>query len=208
MVNDVYELTDILCVNETEVTTPTSTPLVPGATTARLQAGQLTGFKVHSKETFQQAAEALLLKGCNTVIITLGEQGACYCTRQLRTLTYVSIDKVRVEDTTVARQSRKRATSLASLSSRRGRRPATQSSPTSRQDSFDSHPRFFQAPTFELIEGATLPKFQPQPALVCRANQLNSRGNNRTGIDWGDAPSVAGETSRSGGHVTLRGLEA
>ncbi|CAN8022347.1 unnamed protein product [Ixodes persulcatus] len=83
MVNDVYELTDILCVNETE-------------------AGQLTGFKVHSKETFQQAAEALLLKGCNTVIITLGEQGACYCTRQLRTLTYVSIDKVRVEDTTGA----------------------------------------------------------------------------------------------------------
>ncbi|KAG0410252.1 hypothetical protein HPB47_012645 [Ixodes persulcatus] len=58
------------------------------------------------------------------------------------------------------------------------------------------------------VAKASLPKFQPKPALVCRANQLNSHGNNRTGIDRGDAPSVAGETSRSGGHVTLRGLEA
>lgn len=83
MPDDVYRLTDILCVNEVE-------------------AGKLTGFEVLSKDSCQQAAEALILKGCKTVIITLGEQGACYCTHERRTLTYVSIDKVQVEDTTGA----------------------------------------------------------------------------------------------------------
>ncbi|CAN7994910.1 unnamed protein product [Ixodes hexagonus] len=83
MPDDVYKLTDILCVNE-------------------MEAGELAGFRAHSKETYQKAAEALLLKGCKTVIITLGEQGACYCTHTLRTLTYVTIEKVKVEDTTGA----------------------------------------------------------------------------------------------------------
>ncbi|CAN8015808.1 unnamed protein product [Ixodes persulcatus] len=54
---------------------------------------------------------------------------------------------------------------------------------------------------------ATLPKIQPKPALVCSANQLNSRGNNHTGSDCGDAPRVAGGARRSGVNLTLLVVE-
>lgn len=83
MTDEVYKLTDILCVNETE-------------------ASLATGLKVTNKEELQAAAHRLLAKGCTTVIITLGDQGACFCTSENRSLTYVKAEKVDVEDTTGA----------------------------------------------------------------------------------------------------------
>lgn len=83
MTDDVYKLTDILCVNETE-------------------ASKLTGLKVGTKAECQVAADALLAKGCRTVIITVGDQGAYFCTSSNRLLTHVPAEKVDVEDTTGA----------------------------------------------------------------------------------------------------------
>lgn len=83
MTDEVYKLTDILCVNETE-------------------ASLATGLKVTNKEDFQAVANKLLTKGCKTVVITLGEQGACYCTSENHSLIYIKAEKVDVEDTTGA----------------------------------------------------------------------------------------------------------
>lgn len=83
MTDEVYKLTDILCVNETE-------------------ASKLTGLKVTNKTECQAAAKALLAKGCHTVIITAGDQGACFCTSSNQLLTQVPAEKVDVEDTTGA----------------------------------------------------------------------------------------------------------
>uniref|UniRef100_A0A1E1X9C4 Ribokinase n=1 Tax=Amblyomma aureolatum TaxID=187763 RepID=A0A1E1X9C4_9ACAR len=83
MTDEVYKLTDILCVNETE-------------------ASRITGLKVTNKAEYQAAADALLAKGCKTVIITLGDQGACFSTNANHLLTFVAAEKVDVEDTTGA----------------------------------------------------------------------------------------------------------
>lgn len=83
MTDEVYKLTDILCVNETE-------------------ASLATGQKVTNKDGYQAAAAKLLARGCKTVIITLGDQGACFCTAENPSLTYVKAEKVDVEDTTGA----------------------------------------------------------------------------------------------------------
>lgn len=83
MTDEIYKLTDILCVNETE-------------------ASRITGLKVTNKAEYQAAANALLAKGCKTVIITLGDQGACFATNANHQLTFVAAEKVDVEDTTGA----------------------------------------------------------------------------------------------------------
>lgn len=83
MTDEVYKLTDILCVNETE-------------------ASLATGLNVTNRDEFQAAANKLLTKGCKTVIITLGDQGACFCTSENHSLIYVKAEKVDVEDTTGA----------------------------------------------------------------------------------------------------------
>lgn len=83
MTDEVYKLTDVLCVNETE-------------------ASKLTGLKVGTKAECQAAANALLAKGCRTVIITVGDQGAYFCNSADHMLVHVPAEKVDVEDTTGA----------------------------------------------------------------------------------------------------------
>lgn len=83
MTDEVYKLADIICVNETETS-------------------RITGMKIANKAEYQAAANAILAKGCKAVIITLGDQGACFCTSADRQLTYVPAEKVDVEDPTGA----------------------------------------------------------------------------------------------------------
>jgi ribokinase len=70
--------------------------LTPNETEAEL----LTGIKVDSEATAAAAAQALLAKGCGTVIITLGAKGAFVATLQARFL--VPGFKVTAVDTTAA----------------------------------------------------------------------------------------------------------
>jgi ribokinase len=70
--------------------------LTPNETEAEL----LTGIKVHSEATAAAAAQALLAKGCGTVIITLGAKGAFVATAKARFL--VPGFKVTAVDTTAA----------------------------------------------------------------------------------------------------------
>ncbi|XP_064490079.1 ribokinase-like isoform X1 [Ornithodoros turicata] len=83
MTDDIYKLVDILCVNETE-------------------AGHATGLEVNNRETVERAAQMLLKKGCSTVIITMGADGAGYITNDKPTMFFVPTDRVEVEDTTGA----------------------------------------------------------------------------------------------------------
>ena len=70
--------------------------LTPNETEAEL----LTGIKVNSEPTAAAAAQALLAKGCGTVIITLGAKGAFAATANTRFL--VPGFKVTAVDTTAA----------------------------------------------------------------------------------------------------------
>ena len=66
------------------------------------QAEILTGWKVETLEHAQEALPVLLARGCHVVIITLGEKGAVYATRENPTSTvHVPAPKVKATDTTV-----------------------------------------------------------------------------------------------------------
>lgn len=80
---EMYELCDIFCPNETE-------------------ASILTGLQVESVEDAQTAVNVLLDRGCGTVIITLGSQGAVFATLDDRTAVHVAAEKVDPVDTTGA----------------------------------------------------------------------------------------------------------
>lgn len=57
--------------------------------------------QLQGSSSIQQAIVKLLDKGCNTVIITLGEQGAVYASREDRTIKKVGTSHVQPVDTTV-----------------------------------------------------------------------------------------------------------
>ena len=69
--------------------------------TLAFQAEILTGKPVKSMEDAHAAIESLLQRGCQTVIITLGEQGSVYASQQNRVPTYVPARKVSQVDSTV-----------------------------------------------------------------------------------------------------------
>ncbi|KOC65678.1 Ribokinase [Habropoda laboriosa] len=77
------ELCDIFCVNETE-------------------AEVMTGVKPLDLSSMQQAIEQLLDKGCNTVILTVGEKGAAYASKKDKTIKMISTTPVKPVDTTGA----------------------------------------------------------------------------------------------------------
>ncbi|ESO83524.1 hypothetical protein LOTGIDRAFT_197206 [Lottia gigantea] len=78
-----FTVCDIFCANETE-------------------AEILTGLSVKSLEEGKIAVKALLDQGCNTVILTLGEQGSLFATKDSPTVVHVPITKVKAVDTTGA----------------------------------------------------------------------------------------------------------
>ncbi|KAF3420185.1 hypothetical protein E2986_05712 [Frieseomelitta varia] len=80
---DLWKLCDIFCVNETEMEV-------------------ITGVQPQGSSSIQQAIVKLLDKGCNTVIITLGEQGAVYASQEDRTIKKVGTARVQPVDTTGA----------------------------------------------------------------------------------------------------------
>lgn len=57
---------------------------------------------VTSADDASQAALALLDKGCGSVIVTLGEKGCVYVTKDNREAVHVPCDKVKAIDTTVS----------------------------------------------------------------------------------------------------------
>ena len=57
--------------------------------------------QLQGPSSIQQAIVKLLDKGCNTVIITLGEQGAVYASQEDRTVKKVCTIRVQAVDTTV-----------------------------------------------------------------------------------------------------------
>lgn len=83
MSEQIYKLVDIICVNETE-------------------AGNATGTKVTDKESVEKAARILQSKGCPTVIVTMGAEGAGVLAKKQHKMQFVSTEKVEVEDTTGA----------------------------------------------------------------------------------------------------------
>ncbi|KAK9305986.1 hypothetical protein QLX08_003216 [Tetragonisca angustula] len=80
---DLWKLCDIFCVNETEMEV-------------------ITGVQLQGSSSMQQAIVKLLDKGCNTVIVTLGEQGAVYASQEDRTIKKVGTTRVQPVDTTGA----------------------------------------------------------------------------------------------------------
>ncbi|CAD5111092.1 DgyrCDS439 [Dimorphilus gyrociliatus] len=78
-----YTLSDYFCPNETETEI-------------------LTGIKAIDRESIQAACNALLDKGCKNVILTMGDQGAAFCSQNNRTVENVTVEKVKVVDTTGA----------------------------------------------------------------------------------------------------------
>merc|ERR1712241_255197 len=81
----IFELTDILCVNESE---------------AQIILGR--GKPIETEENIEEAMKNLLKK-CHTIIITLGEKGAAVATRENSTPSWVKAEKVdKVVDTTGA----------------------------------------------------------------------------------------------------------
>ncbi|GAU93914.1 hypothetical protein RvY_05777 [Ramazzottius varieornatus] len=74
---------DILCANETE-------------------AELLCGFPVDTDDACQRALAFLLERGPNTAIITLGERGAVFATKDSPKTQFVTVDQVKVVDTTGA----------------------------------------------------------------------------------------------------------
>ena len=73
-----FTLVDILVVNEVE-------------------ASHLSGCQVSSTDTAKQAAENLLQRGSRQVIITLGEQGCVWCTRERDTMQHTTLPAFRVK---------------------------------------------------------------------------------------------------------------
>jgi ribokinase len=66
----------------------------------RSETEQLTGFKIHNNESVQKAAEALVEKGVQNVVITLGSEGAYVHTDSSQR--FIAGHKVKAVDTTAA----------------------------------------------------------------------------------------------------------
>lgn len=66
------------------------------------QAELLTGKPVHSSETAFAACKVLMSKGCNSVIITLGEKGVVYQKSKITEPIHIPTTAVRAVDTTVS----------------------------------------------------------------------------------------------------------
>ncbi|XP_076160066.1 ribokinase [Ptiloglossa arizonensis] len=81
--SELLSLCDIFCVNERE-------------------AEIMTGVHPLGSSNIQKAVEKLLDRGCNTVILTLGELGAAYASRENRTVTMVPAKHVQSVDSTGA----------------------------------------------------------------------------------------------------------
>ena len=81
--SELLELCDIFCVNETE-------------------AEVMTGVRPLGLSSVQVAIEKLLDKGCSTVILTLGELGAAYASKEDRTAKLIPVPPVQPVDTTGA----------------------------------------------------------------------------------------------------------
>ncbi|XP_068967607.1 ribokinase [Bombus flavifrons] len=80
---DLWKLCDIFCVNE-------------------IEAEFMSGVQLQGPSSIQQAVEKFLDKGCNIVIITLGEQGAVYASQSDRVIKKVGTTRVQPVDTTGA----------------------------------------------------------------------------------------------------------
>lgn len=80
---DLWKLCDIFCVNE-------------------IEAEFMSGVQLQEPSSIQQAVEKFLDKGCNIVIITLGEQGAVYASQSDRAIKKVCTTRVQPVDTTGA----------------------------------------------------------------------------------------------------------
>ncbi|XP_071858865.1 ribokinase [Bombus fervidus] len=80
---DLWKLCDIFCVNE-------------------IEAEFMSGVQLQEPSSIQQAVEKFLDKGCNIVIITLGEQGAVYASQSDRAIKKVCTTRVQSVDTTGA----------------------------------------------------------------------------------------------------------
>nr|XP_034189816.1 ribokinase-like [Osmia lignaria] len=80
---ELLKLCDVFCVNETE-------------------AEAMTGVELVGSSSMEQAINILLDKGCNTVILTLGEQGAAYASQDDRSVKLVPTTRVQPVDTTGA----------------------------------------------------------------------------------------------------------
>lgn len=61
----------------------------------------MTGVQFMDISNVQRAVDILLDKGCNTVIVTLGEQGAAYASQENKTIKIVSTKSVQPVDSTV-----------------------------------------------------------------------------------------------------------
>ncbi|XP_017767410.1 PREDICTED: ribokinase-like [Eufriesea mexicana] len=81
--SELLKLCGIFCVNETE-------------------AEVMTGVQLMGLSNIQHAVDKLLDKGCDTVIVTLGEQGAAYASQNNRTVKMVSTKCVQPVDSTGA----------------------------------------------------------------------------------------------------------
>ncbi|KAK9511908.1 hypothetical protein O3M35_000469 [Rhynocoris fuscipes] len=80
---DILKLPHILCVNESE-------------------AEMLTGVKISSKAAAAEAIDKLHSRGCNTVLITLGEKGSAFKESAGGNTEYVPVEPVNAVDTTGA----------------------------------------------------------------------------------------------------------
>ncbi|KAG7205384.1 hypothetical protein KM043_007379 [Ampulex compressa] len=80
---EILKLCDIFCLNETE-------------------AEIMTGIQPLKLSNIQKAVDVLLDKGCKTIILTLGEQGAVYASTSQKTIVHIPTVQVRPVDTTGA----------------------------------------------------------------------------------------------------------
>lgn len=80
---EIWSLCDIFCPNE-------------------IEAEMLAGMSMQTKEDHQKAVAYFLDKGCNTVVITLGEKGTVFATQEYRQPRYVPCKVVKAKDTTGA----------------------------------------------------------------------------------------------------------
>jgi len=85
---EAYSLPDIFCCNETE---------------AELMTGTKQPDDAASINTWAEAAcDALMARGCKTVVLTLGSKGSCIKGKMSPAIAFVSVDKVKAVDTSGA----------------------------------------------------------------------------------------------------------
>lgn len=61
----------------------------------------MTGIRPLNLSNAQKAIDSLLEKGCQSVILTLGPEGAVYASKKEPSMLHVSTEKVNPVDTTV-----------------------------------------------------------------------------------------------------------